>query len=757
MKKIEFKSPFYIYQQAVELITNDLNICQSDKNHLFDISSLAFPPPTFEAVKAAANILYRVKMIKEINSNQQGTSRTSNAKKYSIQEYPIFGALEKLDRMQWPSLEIKCLSVNLYISFFELKKLMENDLDSSLFYDDAYFCRDVFLNYLNDFIFSTDNCTTRIKFKESMIKQCRVILKNETEGTNKFKKIKRFLDISTGNHIPGERHRKKTSPTNTLKDNIDCIPPDPAYDYNGAGVDVSYPDEDSTNPKAYTRSTPSGGSKLTYTDDKRSIYGWANAQAARNIYSITDMQRLPFPCVSSFFTHLVSTKLQVLAYFWILITTGLQPERLQDATVKSGNRPRNQHGLYIDIDTGILSYEVINRPEEYKHDLMQLNISKEVISYVGDCDNCQPFQNMLPEIEMIVRKFSLHNPGQSPTRDRIAASCIIIFLAGQMSEIESAYLSGNIPPKLRAQSHYYPIDIETVNHKYKAAHDVFITRLLNSPSSNRLAASYFELFSHFRSAIPTGMIGSVDSIPITALQAVLDQLKSRLILTKKSYQTCPQVEKLQKFYMFIKIQHIQLFIIEQLTFCARKFGDKTSYSVSLFERKVWGSEKASAGASIERKLIPLSNLLERQLQVCEADMALFISLAAQFKYSLDGGFNIRSNPLPVDITIDDEKRKIILTKMHSKTFNSLLEKMNINDMPQPSSPKVNIFKHIMAGGLLNNIPQILLDEIMTHDRDGLDFCSNYGTGSANSMRLASDGIERLLARLDFQLIALRNE
>jgi len=765
-EKQKYKHPFRVYQDLICLI-NAGDLSDELKHILCSVCSYALPPAELGFVAEAASILrefnidtpfsqyLKSNIIDDFIQQHQGNSKPSHSKAL---DFPVFTAIKKFrDPELWPSEKIRDLCLNLYLTSFNFDSISRSDIDPYIFYIDAYYCRDALLNFADVLVYSDDDLTSIKKFKTAMINQCQILLGNEKKETLKFRKLSHLYTIILGTRIPGERQRKKTNRTHDPKKFVDSIPPDPSSDDNGSGNEITYPDVDSENQITYTRSTPAKGSKLTYKDDKRSIKGRANAQAARNIFSITDMHRLPFPCVSSFFAHLVSIKLQILAYYWMLITTGLDPKRLQDLIIKSGNRPEDYQGLYIDKDTAVLSYEVINRTDEDTHDLMQLNVSKKIVAYISEYGNGHPFQNMQPEIEKVVRKFSLHNPGQSPTPDRISASCVIDFSMSYFSEIESAYLSGNIPPRLRAQAHYYPIDLKKINQKYRIAHKAFIARLLHTPSSYGLAEPFFEDFLEFKSIIPTGIIGSVDSIPITDLQSVLDKLSFQLNQAKRNYHNSFPMDQLLYLSKFIKMEHIQLFIIEQLTFCARKFGDKTSYSISLSERSAWGSEKASVGASIERKLAPLSNLLERLLHVCEADMAQFESLATRFKYSFEGDFNIRSKPLPVDITIDDDQRQIKLTKMHSKNFHSLLKEMNISDMPKPSSEKKNIFKHIMAGALLNKIPQVLLDEIMTHDRDGLDFCSSFGTGSATSMRIVRETMEKLFAKLHFQLISLEEQ
>lgn len=742
-----------------------LGLHENFKKLLKAVCHLTCPPAHVEHLATAVSLVQLLGIENEAHDNDFDVIKSSLAVKrnhhpdlkYSYTEYPVFTALQKFTKKDWPNTRIRYLAVNIYVLMFKRECLDQTKLDPYIFWLDVYYSRDVFLKHLDEFTFSDQGLTSLESFKAALAGQLpKLIASCSDREKTKRGKFNRFFEILTGERLPGKRQKRK-SPRSIAPRvvEVETVDPDPSTSDDGAGFQVSYPDEDNfEDSKSYSRSVPSGGSKLSYLDDKRAIHGRVNSQASRNIISVTDIHRFPLPCISAYFANLVSTNLYFLTYFWILGTTGIQPSRLNRLKVEAAERPQEFQGCHLDMTTAVLSYEIISRSNERTDQIMLLGISKKIVSYLSRYDETFPFECMQPEIEKNVHKFSLNHPGQSPTPDRIAASCILHFTPKHFSEIETAYLSGNIPAKLRAQAHYNPINISEVNQKYRDAHEDFINHLQDLPSS--IGPMRYELddFRVFQDVMPDGYLGSVDSLKLSSLQEVLNQLYSHLVEHRKTYISSYSLEKLKCHIQFSQAQQLQLFVIEQLSFCARKFGEKTSYSMSYNMMKLWGSEKASAVASIERKCAPISSLLKQQLEFCSSDIKSLAKLAEKFGYQFDSKFNFRTDPLPVVITADNDKRVIKLTQMNSQSFHSRLIAMNINSMPQPSSTKVNIFKHIMAGALLNKVPQILLDEFMTHDRDGLDFCSDWGTGSAKSMDLLHDAICDVLGELNIHMFTL---
>ncbi|MDX8405139.1 MAG: hypothetical protein R8K50_03220, partial [Mariprofundus sp.] len=305
-QQITYKSPFEIYRRGAEFIDNESALTQCVKDYLRRICSLSCPPSQWNHLATAVSIIGDITLeddiylghydIEIMNSFLQKNSCHS-ALSFSAQEYPSFTALYKLNKKQWLNREIKCYSIQLYMSLFMLGALNEKSLDPAIFYHDAYSCRDILLNYLDDFTLSAENFSSVNDFKAVMIKRCPSIISKCNSGeSTKSNKLKRFLEILTKERFPGERQKKKSSrrSANRKDVEIESIPACPSAAQDGGGYDVGYPDDDNLDdPTCYTRKAPAGGSKLSFIDDKFAIQGRANSQAARNIALITDVNRLP--------------------------------------------------------------------------------------------------------------------------------------------------------------------------------------------------------------------------------------------------------------------------------------------------------------------------------------------------------------------------------------------------------------------------------------------------------------------------------
>jgi len=763
-----YKCPFDIYREDAEFIDNTPTLTQGVKNYLRRVCSLSCPPIQWNHITTAVSIIGKMKLEDdtslqhdevEIMDGFLQKKSCHSALSYGAQEYPTFAALDKMNKKKWLNSEVKCCVIQLYISMFRLASLNNNFLDPVIFYHDAYSCRDVFLKHLDDFTLSADDFSSLHDFKVVMIEQCpNIITHCKSSDSTKYNKLKRFLEILTRERYPGQRQKKKSSRRSVNRKgvvDIESIPPSPSAAHDGGGYDVSYPvDDNLEDPICYTRKAPVGGSRISFIDDKFSIQGRANSQAARNVGSIADVNRLPLPCLAAFFNHLVYDNMCLFAYNWMLVTTGIQPSRLAELKITSAKRSKNYKGCHLDVVTGFLTYEIINRPDNKRNQIMTISISDEIIRILVCTDDEYPFFARKEEIAKNVKKFSLHHSGQSPTPERVSASCTLHFTSEHFSEIGTAYLTGHIPARMRAQAHYYSVDIADINYQYRASNEKFINSLKCLEFVGPIMRGILDNLRSFPSYIPEGYVGSINNFPISRMQAVLDQFHIKFKYYKKTFFGSYANEQIHTLSKVLQIQHIQLFIVEQLAFCARKFGNKTSYSMSESMMKLWGSEKASAVASVERKYIPATSLLLEQLDICKDDLNMLDKLAAKYHYKFESSFDLRTDPLPVIFSINDDKRIIKLDRMNSEGFYSILKDLNITDMPKPSSSRVNVFKHIMANALLNKVPQILLDEFMTHDRDGLDFCSAWATGSATSMSILNAEIETVLAELNFYPIRL---
>jgi hypothetical protein len=153
-------------------------------------------------------------------------------------------------------------------------------------------------------------------------------------------------------------------------------------------------------------------------------------------------------------------------------------------------------------------------------------------------------------------------------------------------------------------------------------------------------------------------------------------------------------------------------------------------------------------------MVPISEFLRCQIEACEKDWKVLIRAAEIRGFSIDGRFNKCNAPLPAAVIVDSGKRQIHVEKLSSSLFSRLLVKHGLPALPPTTSKRIHLFKHIVAGELVGKVPQVLVDEFLSHDRDGLDFSTPWSTGSATALDQLSQAIQTMLSQLNIHTITL---
>jgi len=467
---------------------------------------------------------------------------------------------------------------------------------------------------------------------------------------------------------------------------------------------------------------------------------------------MTDMHRLPLPYIVRFLSSLDKHP-EGIVLGWLSLTTGMVPDHLLGLKIDSASG-KEKLNVSMEGNTGILHYPVNNRPDAKRSQFMQLQLNPLVGRAVRSFRRTSPFSAFEETLQSMINNYSAHVPGQSPTLERISASSALHFSPGYLNEFEAAHLSGDIPAKLRAQVHYYPVSLAELNRKWQLAHQRLAERILNMQSCRGRFRSFLENLERFPGKLPKGTIGSVHSKPVKSLQHMVSAIDEKAMQLKNEINIAMSFEKLPIIADFIQIQHLQLYVIEQLSFGSRKFGSKTQYALASSPAMGWGSEKASAVFSVERKTLPLSKILQSQIEACERGWNILIKAAEDRGFAIDGKFHKCSAPLPAVVTVDSAKRHIHVEKLSSSLFSSMLAEYGLPALPPTTSKRVHLFKHIVAGELVQKVPQVLLDELLSHDRDALDFSTPWSTGSTTALDQLSQAIQTMLSELNIHPIAL---
>ena len=748
-------NPFQAYEACCHLIDGS-GLDSKAKIRLKRVARVTQAPPSWGSMHEA------IQFTKEFTSLQAGDldvmlqaanegHGTSGLTKLAT-THPVFYALRKFKESMLAR-DVKRLAGCLYIYMFSLDRLSRNKLDPQIYYIDAYSARDVLLQFLPDLGWQPDATQNLDPFRKAVLDRCKALIKQRNLDSTKRRKLDRFLEICSGERLPGERQKRKMMRREERRQSLEKIPAE--SDEMGQSVAYSYPTEDSDiSCRTICRVTPKRGSQLAPRDDRRALRGRINGQAARNVISISDRGRLPLPIIVQFLSKVDYPPAIPIA--WIALTTGLAPSRLLGIKLGYNGDP------HITPDS-ILTYTVRN-PSREKREWLHLQLNPLVGRSISI------FSAYLPRLEAMfdnrVKKFSLHNPGPSPTLDRISNSAPLHFSPGILTDLEKAYLSGDIPASLRAQVHYYPIDIASLNQKYQQQHEELAQRILNMQCCSARFRSFLEKMEPFPASLPQGMIGSVHGVPAGSLQGLLDAIQTRADDMTNMLEFTLRYERVRLMAKLIQLQHMQLYILMQLSLGMRKIGEKTSYALASSIGRGWGAEKASAAFSTERKTTPFVGALKTHFDVCLADWKAFVRAAEAAGFLIltanksNGKANSvidfdYANPLPLVVHVNEEKRQVEVFKMTSSGFSAQLEKHQIQGLKRNrESKRVHLMKHIVARELVGNVPQVLLDELLSHDRDGLDLCGPWSTASTLSLRLLDHAVNEMLSKLKFQSIRL---
>ena len=737
--------PFQSYRYSCELIDNT-SLNEGIKSTIKRVVRLTQAPPHWGCIKQGVEITKDLKLdqvggldclLQTFNARSFGASE--KPKKLAT-EYPVYFALRKI-RSSSLATSLKKLVGTLYMDMFSLDHLDQQKLDPSIYYIDAYSVRDVLLQFLPVFSVKNESQQNLENFRKALLDRCPELIGQSEHDPTKHSKLNRFAEILSGERAPGKRQKQQKKKVSDEKPAVEKVPG--TNDTTGQAVEFSFPTENSSDSKTVCRTSLRCGSQLSRSDDRRAIRGRVNGQAARNVISVADMHRLPLPLIARFLSTCdMSPECIVLG--WLALTTGIAANRLFEIKLGAKGDPR------IDPVTAIMSYTVRNRPDTKRQSrlLLQLNplVGKSLLYLAARLPECED------QFFRLSRDFSLHHSGQTPTLERISASSSLHFSQDALSELEAAHLSGDIPAKLRAQAHYYPINVAEINRKYQRQHQMLAKRILGFTSCSGRFRVFLQQLEPF-SQLPTGQLGSAHGLPVESLQDLLHAIADKARGIRERTNLALGFERPPLIVDFVQLQHMQLYILMQICLGMRKVGQKTSYAFAPSLSRGWGSEKASASFSVERKTVPLVDALKAQIEACVTDWQVFTKEAEAGGFLVERGFDL-TNPLPLILDLDKSKRLIRMSRMSSSRFSELTNKYQLPGFPTTGSERIHPFKHLVARELVGKIPQVLLDELLSHDRDGLDLCSPQSTASASSLHLLSQAIEGMLSRLNFRILAL---
>jgi len=437
----------------------------------------------------AENVDRILNILRQSNLVKQGS-----VPKRIATNYPVFYGLKKIHAS--PKIEggLKTILGRLYVDIFFLDRIRSEHLDPDIYYQDAYSARDVLIEFFGEFNLERNGGKDRETLKNIFISHFEEILEKNRDNQNKRGKLNRFFDILSGERLPGARQKEKARQKKKGRlEKETALYADPSGNYSM----FAYPSEESFEPKTVSRSTPKKGSQLSRVDDRRALRGRINSQAARNVIAITDMHRLPLPMIVKFLSSLNESPIGI-CICWLLLTTGISPNRLLKLTLDE----KEHNNICLQLSSGILGYTVNNRLDSKSKNLMQLQLNPLVARFIRLLYAKSEISDIDGTLKCLISKFSSHHSGVSPTLERIAASSVLHFSAGVLNEFEVAHLSGDIPARLRAQVHYYSVDLSKLNRKWQVAHKNLVQKILSMDTCTGRFRLFLDSFETFPSTLP---------------------------------------------------------------------------------------------------------------------------------------------------------------------------------------------------------------------------------------------------------------
>ncbi|MDQ7058620.1 MAG: hypothetical protein Q9N62_09320 [Ghiorsea sp.] len=522
----EHKHPFDILYQAQSF----LNSAAIDSDSWAELLNIYQPPTTLKHLSKIIEIEGLVKT--GLLTGAMDTKQDSKVKLGT--DYPVYYGIKKLNEHCWINITIKQRALEIYKSTFNLNSRQEADIDPSIYYADAYSTRDILLQIEHDNFLNLAALSSPSLFRIALIEHYqRELFKLYDQDTAYTRKLVKSVELISGGRKAGVRKNKQFEKQASKTDVL--LVPSGTTSADGADIQLSYPQVESNEQKTLCRVSPKGGSKLTPYDDRLALRGRLNQQSSRSIISVIDMNRLTALSISEYLKYLWSKDRTEYVFNLILYSTGLNPERLMNLKTESRLGLKTTSECHFDKVNNTLSYSILHQPKSKV--VVELFLTKVMAQALAQ--GSQPFFHSLEKSKKLAKQFHLHHPGQSPTPYRISASSALHFSCGTFNEMETLYLSGDIPANFRAQSHYYPVDAVTLNEKYQ---------LCLQRSAHRLGFATSEAITVTSESKTTNNIGSTYALPMQHLKATLNEIYSTTQLMNQDCQYTHGITRVEQPY-----------------------------------------------------------------------------------------------------------------------------------------------------------------------------------------------------------------
>ena len=434
------------------------------------IVRLALPPPNSSLFKSVAEILFEANLIDHethrafcdfFNSLRDDGSLGIRARQSS---YPLAYAIKRLHEKGAGDPRDRLSSIRTLVSLAGLR-LNRDEFAGNMYYKHVIGYRDVCELYWS----SGDTVEHNKEYDDpgftqrllEFIRECRDSPTISETLRSKLSWTQALLDgsLTLGGARPREgidgRQQfgigKRVSPSEELLSILtrptnvrSALVDDPWVDEDGISVPIEYP-------------------KASTTKDRHHIAKHVHSGFGRtNVATEADMAACSIITYTDYLLHADETlNDSELALIWLAAFAGLDVTRPLRLKHSRKHIPQNDEVL-LDKADNYLEYNILRRRD--RHDasqyetcgLMRLPIASRIANGIDRITSPGAQKEAKCNSNRAASKFSLVNPGLTPTLNRLRASARVHFLRLGFTELEFAAVSGRISPKHLAISHYYP-------------------------------------------------------------------------------------------------------------------------------------------------------------------------------------------------------------------------------------------------------------------------------------------------------------
>lgn len=359
----------------------------------------------------------------------------------------------------------------------------------------------------------------------------------------------------------------------------------------------------------FHRAARPGGSRLAPRDDRHALRGWYNGWQAQGVPSFTDASRLPLPLVWRLLEALFATDRLAFALAFLCVTTGLDPERLGGLEVIRRRRPRRTRGVRLESSASLLTYELLGGPSDRgarDHDgpsdshIVRTPVPYELAAILRESGQARPFAGATARLNARAQAFAAHHAGPAPTASRLARSFWLHLPPLGLSNVEAAFLAGEVPSRLNAHADYHRLSRHALHVRTLGAMRQFAQAIASHPELHAdLRAwagtlTFPEPTASSKAAGESDYVGSQVAAPLAPLAEFFEAVRAAVMPYRDRVAAIRPEQRAPLLAEVLNLVNVQLYVLQEFALGVRPRGGIAVVSYSHLPYGAWVEDKGSA-------------------------------------------------------------------------------------------------------------------------------------------------------------------